>query len=88
MSKIGGDVEEMRRLARMFHDNSGKLEGIIQDLNSKTLDSERIWSGPAADRFRGEWDQARGSFEKMVRALDDAHTAIKQNASAIERTMA
>jgi WXG100 family type VII secretion target len=84
---IGGDPEEMRRMARMFNDNAGKLDGIVKDLNSRTVDSESIWRGPAADRFRGEWDQARGSFEKMVQALEQASTAVKQNAAAIERVM-
>jgi WXG100 family type VII secretion target len=87
MGNIGGDPEELRRMARMFHDNSGKLDGIIRDLNSRTVDSETIWKGPVADRFRGEWDQARTTFEQMVKSLDEASRAVSQNAANIERVM-
>jgi WXG100 family type VII secretion target len=83
--KVGGDIEQMRTLARMFNTNAGKLDTIIKDLNSRTVDSDSIWSGPAANRFRGEWDQARATFEKMVQALEEAGAAVRQSAQQIER---
>ncbi|MER7791662.1 WXG100 family type VII secretion target [Streptomyces sp. NPDC097640] len=80
----GGNLEEMRLMARMFSVNAGKLNGVISDLNSRTVGSEHIWTGPAADRFRSAWSEARTSFEKMRLALDEASTAVNRSAQNIE----
>ncbi|MFD8381322.1 WXG100 family type VII secretion target [Streptomyces sp. NPDC059679] len=47
----GGNLEEMRLTAKMFTENLDKLNGIISALNSRTVGSEHIWTGSAADRF-------------------------------------
>jgi WXG100 family type VII secretion target len=80
----GGNLEEMHHMAKMFSANAGKLQGIIGDLNNRTVDSDRIWTGPAADRFRQAWNEARGSFEKMRHALEEASTAVTKSAQNIE----
>jgi WXG100 family type VII secretion target len=80
----GGNIEEMHQLAKMFSANAAKLNGVINDLNGRTANSEAIWTGPAADRFRTSWQEARGSFEKMRQALDEASTAISKHAQNIE----
>jgi WXG100 family type VII secretion target len=80
----GGNLEEMHAMARMFASNATKLEGVIHDLNNRTVDSDQIWSGPAAERFRSDWQQAKSSFEKMRQSLHDASTAVDKNAQNIE----
>ncbi|MDX3228315.1 WXG100 family type VII secretion target [Streptomyces sp. ME19-01-6] len=80
----GGNLEEMRLMSKMFSENAGKLNGIISVLNSRTAGSEHIWTGPAADRFRTAWSEARASFEKMRLALDEASTAVNKSAQNIE----
>ncbi|MFI7650786.1 WXG100 family type VII secretion target [Micromonospora sp. NPDC049460] len=80
----GGNIEEMHRLAKMFTANAAKLNGIINDLNGRTASSDAIWTGPAADRFRSEWSEARAAFERMRQALDEAGTAVTKSAQNIE----
>lgn len=80
----GGNLEEMHQMAKSFASNSKQLHGIITDLNSRTTGSENIWTGPAADRFRNAWQEARGSFEQMRQALDEASSAITKHAQNIE----
>lgn len=80
----GGNVDEMRELARMFTSNAGTLDGIIRDLNGRMVDSDRIWSGPAAERFRSDWQEARSAFEKMRQSLQEASTAVTKHAQNIE----
>lgn len=80
----GGNLEEMHQLAKMFSANAGKLGGIINDLNSRTASSDAIWTGPAADRFRSAWSEAKASFDKMRHALDEASTAVTKSAQNIE----
>jgi WXG100 family type VII secretion target len=80
----GGHPEEMQQLAKMFTANATKLNGIINDLNSRTASSQDIWTGPAADRFRSAWSEAKTSFEKMRQALDEAYTAVTKSAQNID----
>lgn len=80
----GGNVEEMHQLAKNYAHNARQLHGIITDLNSRTAGSDSIWTGPAADRFRNAWQEARGSFEKIRQALDEASTAVTKHAQNIE----
>ena len=46
MALRGGNLEEMHQLAKMFTANATKLNGIINDLNSRTAGSQDIWTGP------------------------------------------
>jgi WXG100 family type VII secretion target len=80
----GGNVEEMHQMAKSYASNSRQLNGIITELNSRTTGSDSIWTGPAAERFRSAWQEARGSFEKIRHALDEASTAINKHAQNIE----
>lgn len=80
----GGNLQEMHQLAKVFTSNAAKLNGIINELNSRTTSSEAIWTGPAADRFRNAWSEAKASFEKMRQALDEAGTAVTKNAQNID----
>ena len=80
----GGNLEEMHQMAKSFASNAKQLHGIITDLNSRTTGSDNIWTGPAADRFRNAWQEARGSFEQMRQALDEASSAINKHAQNIE----
>lgn len=84
MTLRGGNLEEMHQLAKMFTANATKLNGIINDLNGRTANSEAIWTGPGADRFRSAWSEAKVSFEKMRQALDEAGTAVTKSAQNIE----
>jgi WXG100 family type VII secretion target len=84
MAKVGGDVAEMREMAKMYTRNAQQLAEIIRDLNTNTGNSERIWTGPAAERFRTAWNDARPQFDTMRTALDEAGTAVNKNAQNIE----
>jgi WXG100 family type VII secretion target len=80
----GGNLEEMHALAKNFSTHAKQLASITSDLDRRTKDSDRIWTGPAADRFRHAWQEAHASFVKMHSALDEASTAIDKQAQNIE----
>ncbi|MFL6141166.1 MAG: WXG100 family type VII secretion target [Labedaea sp.] len=80
----GGNLEEMHQMAKSYASNAKQLHGIITDLNSRTTGSDQIWTGPAAERFRTAWHEARSSFEKMRQALEEASSAINKHAQNIE----
>ena len=80
----GGNLEQMHVLAKSFLTNARQLHGITTDLDRRTKESDRIWTGPAADRFRAAWQEAHASFVKMHDALNEASQAIDRQAQNIE----
>jgi WXG100 family type VII secretion target len=80
----GGNLAEMHALAKNFSSHARQLQSITSDLDRRTKDSDRIWTGPAADRFRHAWQEAHTAFVKMHQALDEASQAIDKQAQNIE----
>jgi WXG100 family type VII secretion target len=80
----GGNIEEMRQLAKTYVKNAQAVGEVIRALDGHTVESSRIWTGPAADQFRSEWHAAKATFQKMQQALDNAHKAVDKNAANIE----
>jgi WXG100 family type VII secretion target len=80
----GGSIAEMEQLSRLFAKHARELDAIIKDLNGSTVNSSAIWWGPGADRFRAAWQEAKGSFEQMARALDDGAQDVKRSQQNIE----
>ena len=50
----GGQTERMRELAGKFRRHSGQMQELIRGLDADATNSNGIWQGPAADRFRGD----------------------------------
>jgi WXG100 family type VII secretion target len=80
----GGKTDQMRQLAGRFRTDSGQIQTLIRSLDSDTTNSQPIWQGPAADRFRGDWSSFKPTMDKLVHALDEAAQAIDKNAQAID----
>src|SRR5580700_10874692 len=72
----GGVIDEMHQMAKQWSAQAGQLRQLTNSLNSSTANSQAIWSGPGADKFRSEWQQCRAAFEKMATTLDDGSQAI------------
>jgi WXG100 family type VII secretion target len=84
----GGQTGEMRSLAGKFRRDADTLNGVISSLNAETSSSEAIWKGPAADRFRGDWQQFKPTLDKLVAALNEAARSIDTNAQNIDNATA
>ena len=84
MSLRGGRTDEMRQLASQFDNHAGQIGQLIQDLNAQTTGSMDIWKGPAADRFRSDWESYKPTLDKLVQSLHEASQAINQNAENID----
>ena len=80
----GGKTDQMRQLAGRFRTDSGQIQGLIKSLDGDTVNSQPIWQGPAADRFRGDWSSFKPTMDRLVHALDEAAQAIDKNAQAID----
>jgi WXG100 family type VII secretion target len=80
----GGQTDQMRQLASKFRSDASTLHGLVTSLNSDTVNSQPIWQGPAADRFRGEWSTFKATLDKLVAALEEAGAAVEKNAQNID----
>ena len=80
MTILGGDPEQMQTLARQFRTESGQ----VAELNARISGvlSSTTWTGPAAERFRQEWES---SFRPALMRLDQA---LEQNATVVDSRLA
>ncbi|MDN3357079.1 WXG100 family type VII secretion target [Actinomadura sp. DC4] len=82
---IGGSPEQMQQLARIFGKHSQGLQALIKDLNGHTVNSDAIWKGDHATKFRASWQEAKASFDKMAAALQEADRFIKSKAQSLDQ---
>lgn len=72
---VGGNLEQLAVLETKFRAESAEVGQLRQRITA-TLAST-LWTGPAADRFRAEWE---GTFS---RALTGLQQALDENAMAV-----
>lgn len=75
-SMLGANPEQMRHLSTSFRHEAGQVLDVMRRVQG-TLDST-TWTGPAADRFRSEWDT---SFRVALQRL---HDALQGNAQVVD----
>jgi uncharacterized protein YukE len=72
---FGGNLEQMDQLATSFTQQAAAVNQLQTSVNA-TL-SSTAWTGPAADRFRNEWET---TFTTSLRQL---HAALEENAQIV-----
>lgn len=80
----GGDVGQLRQLAKELAGAANKLDALGQQLGSTI--SAGLWKGRDGDRFRGEWSSSHVKLLKSATAgLEAASKALLANADEQER---
>jgi uncharacterized protein YukE len=80
----GGDVGQLRQLAKDLAGGANKLDALGQQLGSTI--SAGLWKGRDGDRFRGEWSSSHVKLLKSATAgLEAASKALLANADEQER---
>src|SRR5690349_3925708 len=74
-SMVGGDLEQLQVLEQQFRNDSQAVAELRSRITSVLAST--AWTGPAADRFRQEWN---GSFSS---ALGNLSAALQDNAGLI-----
>ncbi|WP_433333905.1 WXG100 family type VII secretion target [Spirillospora sp. CA-294931] len=82
--KRGASIGALEEMSRMFSRHSKNLDGLIKDLNGRTVSSTEVWWGPGADRFRSAWAEAKTAFDRMSLALEQGGQDIKRSQQNIE----
>lgn len=74
-SIVGGSLEQMQALEHQFVSDAQGIAEIQRRISAAVTNT--TWTGPAADRFRGEWN---GTF---VSALTRLQEALHENAAVV-----
>jgi WXG100 family type VII secretion target len=77
MPQIGGTTEEMQNLQAKFMRESATVEQLTAAISGQV--GSTWWVGPAADRFRAQWD---GEFRPMLQQLQQALVECSANVRA------
>jgi WXG100 family type VII secretion target len=75
-SILGGDPQQMQQLSVQFR-NEGQQVADVASRITGTL-ANTVWTGPAADRFRQEWE---GDFRQVLARLQEA---LERNAHVVD----
>ncbi|MCW1806495.1 WXG100 family type VII secretion target [Brachybacterium squillarum] len=81
----GMNVEEVRRMANQLRDAAEEITRIEQELTSGL--EEVDWTGPDADRFRGEWSgEMVPALQQVMKAVAELGQTADSNAAEQEAT--
>lgn len=67
MPQIGGEVDQLSALKTTFDQQAGHVSELVSTIDAKL--NSTYWVGPAADRFKGQWN---GEFKRMLANLQNA----------------
>lgn len=81
----GMNVEEVRGMARQLREAAEEITRIEQELTSG-LDGVD-WTGPDADRFRGQWSgEMVPALQQVMNSVNDLGETADRNATEQEST--
>lgn len=81
----GMNVEEVRGMARQLREAAEEITRIEQELTSG-LD-EVDWTGPDADRFRGQWSgEMIPALQQIMNSVNELGETADRNAAEQEAT--
>ena len=83
MPQIGATIEEMQQLQSTFIRESANVAELTSTLSSQV--GSTWWVGPAAERFKGQWDgEFRPMLQRLQQALDACSHEVQQRSNAIQ----
>jgi uncharacterized protein YukE len=87
MTMVGGNLEQLRMLEHQFTADAETV-GDLQRRVTATL-TNTTWTGPAADRFRQEWNgNFVGALTRLQEALADNAAVVRSRTQAIQQATA
>jgi uncharacterized protein YukE len=79
----GGNLDQMQTLDSTFTSQAQAVVDLTSRISS-TLQGT-AWTGPAADRFRSDWNgQFQPALQKLEQALTDNAAIVRNRRAAIE----
>ncbi|GMV85069.1 MAG: hypothetical protein AMXMBFR80_09260 [Dehalococcoidia bacterium] len=82
MARLGGDIEAMERLQSQLKQRSGEVTRLRSDMTSMIQNT--WWEGPAANRFKTEWNgNYSSSLQKLEQLLDELGMEVQRRKDAL-----
>lgn len=82
MPRLGGDVDAMERLQGQLKQKGSEIQRLQGELTNMV--GNTWWEGPAAERFRNEWNgQYKGSLQKLEALLGDLGQEVQKRKDAL-----
>lgn len=82
MAQLGADIEGMQQLHGQLKQRSGEVSRLRSDLTGMV--NNTWWKGPAADRFRSEWNgQYSSSLQKLEQLLNELGQEVQRRKQAL-----
>lgn len=82
MSRLGGDIEGMERLQGQLRQKGQQVQSLRSELTN--LVQSTYWEGPAASRFKSEWNgQYSQSLAKLEQLLADLGQEVQRRKDAL-----
>ncbi|WP_084963677.1 hypothetical protein [Thermoactinospora rubra] len=79
-AKLIAEAEEKEALARKFDGWAGQLDGLLKDVTTTPEGGWEIWTGPAADRFKGTLRTQRNQLGDLAGACRTTAENLRQEA--------
>ncbi len=73
MAQIGASIEEMHQLRAALEREANTVAQLASNVSNQV--NGTTWTGPAADRFRAQWD---GEFRPVLTQLEQALATYSQ----------
>ena len=84
LGMLGANPEEMTVLHGRFTSSAGKVADLTARIQATV--SSTTWTGPAAERFRGQWEgEFRSALTSLQAALEDNASFVRQRLDAIQQ---
>lgn len=81
----GMNVEEVRRMSAQLRDAAEEITRIEQELTTGLAEVD--WTGPDADRFRGQWSgEMVPALQQIMNAVNDLGDSADRNAAEQDAT--
>jgi WXG100 family type VII secretion target len=84
VAQIGGSIEEMHQLRAALEREAQTVAQVAGNISNQV--NGTMWTGPAADRFRGQWDgEFRPALNNLQQALSVYSQEVARHAEALMR---
>jgi WXG100 family type VII secretion target len=82
MPQIGGTIEQMQSLQATFTREAGSVQELTSTISGQV--GSTWWVGPAADRFKSQWDgEFRPMLQQLQQALQECSAEVQRRAQAL-----
>jgi WXG100 family type VII secretion target len=84
MSTIGAEMGQLQELKSTFDRESATVEQLTRSIDGKVQGT--WWKGPAADRFRNQWEsEFKPNLANLRSALQEASSEVGRRHEALQQ---